>query len=103
MPEKENNPSFQKGFSGKFAESLGSRLAFGIVTLVGLVILRFVVADDIARLTPPTETCDTDSSEGQPYDVATYIETLQQTQSAPNATQKHRIIPSPSPSLDAPQ
>jgi hypothetical protein len=46
---------FLKGFSGKFGESLGSGLAFGIVTLLGLVILRFIVADDIVRLTTPSE------------------------------------------------
>src|SRR5262245_27841024 len=55
---------FWKGLSGKFAESLGSGLALGIVTIVGLAILKnwILTGDAIVDFTPYVNTWRADSA-----------------------------------------
>ena len=58
---------FYEVFSGvmkKFAESFGSGLAFGIVTVAALIIMKFVITDEIARLSDVTNKCAAESTSG---------------------------------------
>jgi hypothetical protein len=48
---------FLKGAIAKFSESLGSGLAFGLVTVAALIVLKFVVPDQITRLTDVVDKC----------------------------------------------
>jgi hypothetical protein len=54
---------FLAGAAGKFAESLGSGLAYGVVAIIGVAILKFWILTDtpIVEFTDYTKTCTADA------------------------------------------
>jgi hypothetical protein len=54
---------FVTGATGKFAESFGSGLAYGIVTVLAIVVLKhwFLKDDPIVRMTEPKAMCSRDN------------------------------------------